>query len=195
MTVLELIGEFFIETFVFEIPGRIYDFLRGRKSKINGYRTQFRRIVKFNTASKQMLLWGVEVNHAKDELGNALRILNESLSTRDFKFERVEGKLIIEPPPHISFYTFHFLIQWVSDAKIKSAGIVRTTRTAYIVYDDINSENLIGQTSRHEKFFITLMEDYSKSQFIRVNNGIKTNDEFDLSLIMNEMRKDLEPAV
>ena len=138
-------------------------------------------------AKKFLLTWGMDVDHLKDKLTDGLETMNEKLKAGDFKFTVLRDKTIIQPLSSISFYSFHFLVQWLTEHKIKTVGVVESARTIYTTYNDSNSENLIGQTDKGKKFFISLMEDYSNRQFLRINRDIVTSVEFDVTKIKNEI--------
>jgi len=113
--------------------------------------------------------------------------MNENLDLNDFHFATTNQKTIIQPPTSISFYSFHFLIQWLTLNKIPTVGIVETGRTVYTAYNDSDSENLIGQANKGKKFFISLMEDHSSRQFLRINREIKTIDEYDVFTLKSSL--------
>lgn len=191
MAVFEAIGEFFVTT-IFEglfygIPVRIYEWITGKDTGVHGYRTEQKKFIKFSAAKKFLLNWEKDLDHLKHELTEGLELMNEKLKAQDFKFVTLGDKTIIQPPTSISFYSFHFLVQYLAEHKVKTLGVVETARTIYTTYNDPNSENLIGQTDKGKKFFITLMEDYSKRQFLRVNRDIVTSEEFDVSKIKSEL--------
>jgi hypothetical protein len=172
MPLFEAIGEFFA-TIIFEglfynVPVRIYEWITGKATGMHGYRTEYKKFIKFSAAEKFLLTWETDLDHLKHELTRRLELLKEELKTQDFKFVTVGHKTIIQPPTSISFYSFHFLVQSLAEHKVKTLGVVETARTIYTTYNDPNSENLIGQTNKGKKFFISLMEDYSKRQFLRV---------------------------
>jgi hypothetical protein len=113
--------------------------------------------------------------------------MNEKLRTIDFQFTALGDKTVIQPPTSVSFYSFHFLVQWFAENKIKTVGVVETVRTIYTTYNDPYSEHLIGQTDKGRKFFISLMEDYAKRQFLRINRDIETSEEFDVARMKSEL--------
>jgi hypothetical protein len=127
------------------------------------------------------------MDHLRCKLTEGLELMNEKLKSHNFQFVALGDKTIIQPPTSISFYSFHFLVQSFDEYKIRTIGVVETLRTTYTVYNDPNSENLIGQTDKGKKFFISLMEDYSKRQFLRVSRDIVTSEEFDVSKVKSEL--------
>lgn len=191
MAIFEVIGEIiaqiFIESVFFSGPVKIYERLTGKSTGLNGYRTEQRKFIKFSAAKKFLVTWETDIDHLKSKLTEGLKLMNEKLKTQDFKFVKLGDKTIIQPPTSISFYSFHFLVQSLAEHKVKTLGVVETARTIYTTYNDPNSENLIGQTDKGKKFFISLMEDYSKRQFLRVNRDIVTSEEFDVSKIKSEL--------
>jgi hypothetical protein len=183
----EIVGQIFIETVFYSGPAKIYEWLTGKESGINGYRTEQKKFIKFSVARKFLLTWETDVDQLKYKLTDGLETMNEKLEARDFKLVTLGDKTIIQPPVSISFYSFHFLVQSLAEHKIKTIGVVETVRTNYTTYNDPNSENLIGQTDKGRKFFISLMEDYSKRQFLRINQDIVTSEEFDVIRIKSEI--------
>jgi hypothetical protein len=191
MAVLEAIGEFFA-TLIFEgvlhsIPVKIYEWITGKDSGVNGYRTEQKKFIKFSVAKKFLLTQDTDIENLKYKIADGLETLNEKLRITDFQFKTLTHRAIVQPPASISFYSFHFLVQWLTEHKINTVGVVETPRTVYTTYNDPNSENLIGQTDKGKKFFISLMEDYSKRQFLRINRDIVTSDEFDVTRIKSEI--------
>jgi hypothetical protein len=191
MAILEFIGQIFVEVFLegilFRIPVKIYEWITGRDVGIDGYRTEYKKFVNFSVANKLVLTWEKDIEHLKDKLTDGLDTLNEKVKVEEFQFIILEDKTIIQPPKSISFYSFHFLLQWLAQYKINPVGIVETTRTIYSTYNDPNSENLIGETNAGKKFFITLVDDYSKRQFLRINRDIETVQEFNVLKIKSEL--------
>lgn len=133
------------------------------------------------------MTWETEIEHLKYKLLDGLETMNEKLHVTDFEFTTIDNRTVIQPPTSISFYSFHFLVQWLAEHKVKTLGIVETVRTAYTTYNDPYSENLIGQTDKGKKFFISLMEGYSKTQFLRINRDILTNEDYDVVTIKSEL--------
>jgi len=193
MTIFEVIGEIagriFIETIFYSGPVKIYEWLTGKEAVVNGYTTRQKKFIKFSAAKKLLITWTTDTVHLTETLGEGLETINEKLRAKDFQFTTLDDKVIIQPPASISFYSFHFLAQWLAEYKIKALGVVETARTVYTVYNDPNSENLIGQTDEGKKFFISLMEDYSKRQFLRINRDIETIDAFDVARIKSEIAR------
>jgi hypothetical protein len=183
----EVVGQIIVEA-VFNIPVLIYERVTGKKTRlINGYRTERKKFVKFSVAKKFILTWETNIEYLKSKMTDGLETMNEKLDVTDFQFSTMDHRIIIYPPTWISFYAFHFLVQWLTDHNIKTIGVVETARTAYTIYNDPDSENLIGQTNRGQKFFISLIEDYSKTQFLRINRNIKTNEEYNVLTIKREL--------
>jgi hypothetical protein len=183
----EVLGRLFIESIFYSIPVTIYEWITGKDKTRTGYRTEQKKFIKFSMASKFLITWESDVERLKYKLTEGLESMNERTTVSNFKFKAIDQRTIIQPPLSISFYSFHFLVQWLTEAKIKTIGIVETNRTAYSAYNDPDSENLIGKTDKGRKFFISLMEDYSKTQFLRVNRDIKTNDDYDVLKLKSEL--------
>lgn len=183
----EFVGQIVFEGIIFKLPREIYEWVTKKGPKINGYRTDYKKFIKFSIARKFLLTWETDLDHLKLKLTDGLELMNEKLKAHDFQFIALGDKTIIQPPASISFYSFHFLVQSLAVDNIRAAGVVETGRTIYTTYNDPNSENLIGQTDKGKKFFITLMEDYSKRQFLRVNQDIATSEDFDVFKIKREL--------
>lgn len=193
MAILEVIGELvvqiFFESILYSITVKIYEWVTGKNTGILGYRTEVKKFIKFEVSKKYYLSWETDMANLKDKLKEGLEKSDAKQDVDEFQFTRVGERTVIQPPMSISFYSFHFLVQWLTDRKIKTVGIVETSRTAYTTYSDPNSEYLIGETSKGKRFFITLMEDYSKRQFLRLNKGIETIEEFGVERIREELRQ------
>lgn len=183
----EFIGQILFEGIFFNGPGRIYEWLTGKGPKINGYKTEYKKFIRFSSAKKLLLTWENDIDHLEVMLTVALKTMNEKLKTKDFQIETLGDKTIIQPPASISFYSFHFLVRCLTEQGVKTLGVVETTRTIYTTYNDPNSVNLIGQTDKGKKFFISLMEDYSQRQFLRLNRDIQTINEFEVVRIKSEI--------
>jgi hypothetical protein len=179
----EVVGQIFVETIFYSIPVRIYEWITGKDTGLNGYRTEQKKYIKFSVAKKFLLTWETDIEHLKYKMTDGLETMNEKLQVTDFKFSTIDHRTIIQPPTSISFYSFHFLIQWLTEYKINTVGVVETVQTVYTTYNDPNSENLIGQTSKGKRFFISLMDDYSKRQFLRINRDIETIADYDVLAI------------
>jgi hypothetical protein len=191
MAVFEVIGQIFAEIILegvfVRIPIKIYEWITGREIKLDGYRTEYKKFIKFSVARKFLLTWEKDIEHLKDKLTDGLEAMNEKLTINDFTFTILDDKTIIQPPASISFYSFHFLVQFLPEYKITTLGIVETIRTIYTTYNDPNSEHLIGQTATGKKFFISLTDDYSKRQFLRINRNIETIEDFDVAKIKRDI--------
>lgn len=193
MAILEVIGEFFV-TIIFEgvlhsIPVKIYEWITGKDTGLAGYRTEQKKFIKFSVAKKFLLVWETDIAHLKYKLGEGLETMNEKLDVTDFQFTTIDQRTIIQPSASISFYAFHFLVQFLPEYKIKTVGLVETARTAFTTYNDPNSENLIGQTDKGQKFFISLTEDYSKKQFLRLNRDIEVIEDFNVLTIKDGLAR------
>ena len=191
MIIFEVIGEIvaqiFVETIFYSLPVRIYEWITGKDTGLNGYRTEQKKFIRFSSSKKFILTWETDVEHLKYKLEEALKTIDEKLDLTGFRFATIGQKTIIHPPASISFYSFHYLVQWLTTYKVNTIGIVETTRTVYTVYNDPDSENLIGETGKGKRFFISLMEDYSRRQFLRINRDIKTIDAYRVSAIKESL--------
>lgn len=192
MLIFEIIGEIFGHIFldaIIRIPVKIYEWFTGKETGLfSGYKTEKKKFIKFNTAKKFILAWE-SIEQIKSKIAVGLDAIDEQFHIVNFEFKIIDQMTIVQPPASISFYSYHFLVQWLAENNGKSIGIVETTRTAYTTYYDPDSENLIGQTDKGEKFFISLTEDYSKAQFLRVNSTIKTNEEYDVARIKRDLAR------
>jgi hypothetical protein len=152
MSIFETIGEWIMESFfhglLFDGVSGIYNRLTGKKRVIHAYRTEQKKFIKFSVANKFLLTKEKDLNHLKEKLTDGLDALNEKLVANNFQFIAVGDETIVQPPASISFYSFHFLVQWLTEYKIKTLGVVETARTVYTTYNDPNSENLIDKRTR-----------------------------------------------
>lgn len=193
--ILEFLGEMvggILGEAIFHIPVVIYRWVTGKEnSTIGGYQTDYKKFVKFDVAKKFLLIADLDIEHLKASVTNGLQTINEKLTADNFQFRAIDHRTIIQPPEIVSFYTFHFLIQWLADHKLETIGIVETTRLVYSVYNDPDSENLIGKTGLGKRFFISLMEDYSKKQFLRINKDIRTIRDYDVLTIKRDLAQSM----
>ena len=178
MAGFEFFGGIILEVVFVRIPVKLYEWITGKEIAINGYRTEYKKFIRFSGAQKLLLTWETDIEHLKDKLTDGLETINEKLNITDFRFTTFEQKTIVQPPSSISFYSFHFLVQWLTEYKINTVGMVETARTVYTTYNDPNSEHLIGQTDKGKKFFISLTENYSNRQFLRINRDLITIDDY-----------------
>ena len=59
----EVVGQIFVETIFYSIPGRIYEWITGRATGLNGYRTEQKKFIKFSVAKKFLLTWEIDTDH------------------------------------------------------------------------------------------------------------------------------------
>ena len=188
MAILEAIGEVTIRILIEVIPAKIVRWVTGKDTGfISGYRTEQKKPINFTLAKKFLLTWEDDIAHLKSNIAEGLETMNEQLDVDTFQFKPIDKRIVVEPPTLISFYAFHFLLQWLAGNKIKTIGVVESAGTTYTTYDDPDSENVIGETDRGDKFFITLMEDYSDIQFLRINRDIETIKGYDVLSIKNSL--------
>ncbi|MBL0740743.1 hypothetical protein [Chryseolinea lacunae] len=189
----EIIAETAAEVVVevlFRIPVILYRWITGKDGeRINDYKTDRKRFIQFEGMKKRILVEERDIALVKSKISETLGELAESLVIDDFQFQTTDQGTIIHAPRSISFFTFHFLIQALGRRDIVAIGLVESTRFAYSAYNDPNSVNVIGQTYMGNRFFISLVEDYSKKQFLRVNNRIKTNPAYKVRALKNELRQ------
>lgn len=182
----EVIGEIVAEGFfhlIIRIPIFLFECVTG-KSTINGYRTEYKRYIKFEVARKHILVWDVPPNELSVKLKNALEATKEQHDLNEFHLSIAKDVTIVHPPNSISFYSFHFLVKLLGQHYLKAVGVAETTRTVYTTYNDPKSANLIGKTEDGKRFFISLKENYSKKQFLRIDRNIETLDHFDIQNII-----------
>ena len=191
MAFFEVIGEFvasvILRGMVYRMPVRIYQWITGNADIVR-YRTEYKKFVKFSAAKKYVIVWQTDTEYLRNLLTELPGRSNDKIRVADFHFTGVRHMTIMQPPSSISFYLFHYLIQRLSDHKIKTVGLVETTHTAYTTYSDPDSENLIGETDAGKRFYISLLDDYSKRQFLRVNRDIITNPEFEMLKIKRQIQ-------
>lgn len=189
MAIFEIIGEVAGRIFLEALPMKIQQWITDKEAELDGFKTEQKQFVKFDDAKVLLLIWETDMEQIKYKMTDRLRTMSEKLHVTDFQFKTIDGRTIIQPPTSISFYTFHFLVQWFTKHNIKTVGIVETDATTYTTYNDLDSEHLIGQTDEGKTFFISLMDDHSRKQFLRINTDIKTIEEFDVLTIKSWLRQ------
>jgi hypothetical protein len=143
-----------------------------------------KRFLTFAKASKFLLINDTDEPFLRKKITEGLETTDEQITADAFRFIIVEQKTIVIPPSGISFNGFNYLVQWMSEFKLHVVGIVETKRIAYTVYKSNDEEmDLIGETDKGEKFFISLEEDFTKRQFLRVSKNIETVEENYISKI------------
>lgn len=183
----EVAGQFIIEVVV-SAPVKIYEWVTGKQIETgDSYRTEHKKFIKFSSAEKMLVIWETDVDDLKSKMTDGLRTINENSDVTAFLCRTIGERTIIQAPASLSFYSFHFLVQWLNEHKTKTIGLVETARTAYTTYNEPDSENLIGQTDKGKKFFISLMEDYSKRQFLRINRNVRTIADYDVANIKSDL--------
>ncbi len=175
-------------SFPFAVVTTAYELISGNSALDGKYKTTRKKFLNFREAKKMILTWETNQQRLLDKVEEGLALMNETLTTKEFSLMEIHNKTMIQPPISISFHSFHFLVQFLNSEKTKSIGIVETTRTTYTVYNDPESENLIGQTDKGLKFYISLMEDHERLQFLRISEGIVALDEFDVRKVKNELK-------
>ena len=184
MALFDVIGEVVGRIFLEAIPAKIAQGVGGNYSRrVADYRTDEKKYIQFDLAHKLLLTWGNDTGLLKSKLADGLKALNEDLDITAFQFTIMDEKTVVQPPKSVTFFTFHFLVRWLARRNIKTIGFVEAELTTYTTYSDPKSDALIGETDKPEKFFISLREDYSKTQFLRINSSIKTVEEYNVAAI------------
>ena len=177
MAIFDIIGQLLLELISAKIAGG----MDGKDTElINGYRTERKKLLKFQHASKFLLIWESDVELLKSKIGDGLKTINAPLDITVFQFRPIDERTIVQAAASISFYAFHFLIQWLGRNQIKTIGLVESGSTTYTTYNDPDTENLIGETDTERKFFISLKDDFSETQFLRMNEDVKTIEGYDV---------------
>jgi hypothetical protein len=166
----------------------IFEILIGKEGGDNEYKIQKKIYFDFNSCNKLLLTKETDELKVKSEIKESLSIISEKVNSINFVLTRIGDELIIQPNKDIPFYEFHFLVQSLAEAKIETVGLVESKAMTYSVYNDPNSVNLIGQTDKGDKFFITLLEGYEDKQFILLNRSIETNEEYDVENLKARLR-------
>lgn len=153
----------------------------------NEYKTKRKKYLTFSNCNKFFLTSGADEAMVRTKIIEAIESVNEKLRIEDFRFLDASEQTITLPPTDISFYDFNYLIQLLTDGPIKTIGLVESKRLAYTVYDDPDTSNLIGQTEHGEKFFISLVDNFDKRQFLRINDVIELQEEYNISRIKTDL--------
>ncbi|WP_143165137.1 hypothetical protein [Chryseolinea serpens] len=153
-----------------------------------------KRYVNFGKSKKIGLIWETDGDKIKESIVEALASIHEKPDACDFQITTGPTLSVIKPPDSISFYTFHYVIQWLSEANLKSAGLVVSPRMAYSFYNDPDSENLIGRTDRGAGFYISLLEDYGARPFLRMSKYIVTPDVFNVESLKAYLKEEEQLA-
>jgi len=162
-----------IDYYTTKIFDGIYGSVVGKKPLKHKYRTEYKKYIGFAAARKFYHLQGAGLEYFKHRLACSLEQFSATESEADFQFKVLDDFTIMVPPQTISFELFHFIVKDFEEHNIKTIGVVRTSRTAYTVYQNLYSELLIGQTDKGVPFFIDLSDYYKRRQFLRVNNYMK----------------------
>lgn len=111
--------------------------------------------------------------------------LNKKYCT--FNFIQTSHKIILQFNNAISFFDFHFLIQWLladKEEDVIGIGIHNTTKSlSYFVMNDntdkhINS--LVGETLNGKRFSINLTDDFEKAEYLSLNSKISLPLQYDV---------------
>ncbi|HMG94000.1 MAG TPA: hypothetical protein VK589_28265 [Chryseolinea sp.] len=78
------------------------------------------------------------------------------------------------------------MIQFLTD-EVNTVGLVEGDGLAFTVYEDPETSNLIGQTDQGEKFFISLVDNFDKKQFLRMNDELELLEEYSVSRIKSDL--------
>jgi hypothetical protein len=153
-----------------------------------------KRYVNFGKSKKVGIIWETDGDKIKERIVEGLNAIHEKHDACDFQITSGTTLSVIKPPDSISFYAFHYMIQWLSEANLKSAGLVVSPRMAYSFYNDPDSENLIGRTDKGAGFYISLMEDYGARPFLRMSKYIVTSDAFAVESLKAYVKEEQQSA-
>lgn len=153
----------------------------------NDYKTKRKRYLTFSKYSKFLLTTGTDTEMVKSKLLEGVDSTNLNCKFDDFRFLETSSQTITIPPSDISFHDFNYLVQLLTDGRVTTVGLIESKRTSFTVYDDPETTNLIGQTDQGEKFFISLVDNFDKSQFLRISDDIQIQEEYNLSRIKSEL--------
>jgi hypothetical protein len=153
----------------------------------NEYRTRRRRYLTFSGCNKFLLTTGTDEQMVKTKIIEGIESIDAEVRIEEFEFSSGVEQTITIPPKNISFHDFNYLVQWLTDGKVRTVGLVENKRMTYTVYDDPDTTNLIGQTDLGEKFFISLADNFNKRQFLRINDEIELVEEYNISRIKSEL--------
>jgi hypothetical protein len=156
----------------------LFEIFTGGEKGDTGYKIQKKVHFNFANCHKLLLVKGANESKVKNEIKEALSTIAEKSKSIDFTFTRLKSELVIKSTNNIPFYEFHFLVQWLTEAKMETIGLIESEEITYSVYSDPNSINLIGQTDKGSKFFITLLEGYEDKQFVSINKDIEINSDY-----------------
>lgn len=173
----ELFIEFFLD---------LFGLITGKDIN-NEYKTKRKRYLTFNKCNKFFLTTGTDEGMVKIKTIEAIESTNREMVIDQFRFLTASEQTITIPPTDISFHDFNYLVQFLTDGPVKTVGLVESKRLAYTVYDDPDTTNLIGQTDQGEKFFISLVDNFDKRQFLRINDDIELQEEYNISRIKSEL--------
>lgn len=118
MVIFGIIGELavriFAEVLIFSLPVRIYEWITGKDTGIHGYRTEYKKFIKFNMASKCLLAWEADAEDVKYKLTEGLEALGQKLDVADFRFVTIDQRTVVYPRAPISFYSFLIFVKLFS---------------------------------------------------------------------------------
>jgi hypothetical protein len=152
---------------------------------VGDYKTKKKEYIPFGRATKFIITTGTDEGMIKTKVGEGIEALDNTLKIESFQFIPNSDQTITIPPRTISFHDFHYLVQLLTEGRMNSVGLVESKGLSYSVYNDPGTTNLIGETNHGEKFFISLMDDFSKKRFLRVSDEIETLKEYSLVEIRN----------
>lgn len=152
----------------------------GGDSEDRPYRATRKRQVNFAAGTKYIMILATD-RSALDSIADFLELLTGKFNITDFDFKDTGQQTTIRCPSSISFYDFHLLTQHIKGefGENNSFGIFISSRLRYCVFQDPNSlNNLIGFTTKKERFSIHLLDDLDKKQYLRINPDIEINGEW-----------------
>jgi hypothetical protein len=151
------------------------------------YKTRKKRYLTFSRCKKLMITTGTDEGMVKIKIAHALESTNQKLTTAEFKFHSNEERTVTIPPEKITFHDFNYLIQYLTDGRVRTIGVVESKRIVFTVHQDPDTTNLIGETDKGEKFYISLEDNFDHKQFLRINNEIEVPEEYRVSAVRQSL--------
>jgi hypothetical protein len=152
----------------------------------NEYRTHGKRFLDFRRCAK-FLITGGAGEFTRLKVIEAIKSTEERMPIDTFRFFSSEEQTVTIPPEKITFYDFNYLVLALTEGHVYTVGLVQGDRITFTVFDDPETGNLIGEADRGEKFFISMLDNFHKKQFLRLTDQVEISQEKGIKHIVKEL--------
>ena len=152
-----------------------FDYLSRLSKKIDpqDYKTESRKNFDFSKFNKYIFINTTNFDPIEKQLTEANETCQE-VNIQNYKLSFANEYSIIEVPSS-GFYSFNFLIQWLTEHFRNSEvyGFATNGRSKFFSFVDHSTENnLIGSTSKNQNYWVSMYDDLDNKQYLRLCKGV-----------------------